>query len=304
MNYKLLLCVFIFLKVLPAQASPIDTVRLFYNINQTALTAHHKATLDSLNRSLTDTMTVRIYGFADYLWKRDSNDSLSKVRAEEVKKYLLSLHSKNIKIVANGKGQLDASTKNLSPLGEPFHRRVDIIVSKAQKAISPAKIPVRTIPEDKIGKMLSSQPPSVNIKIKDDSVYNRISDLPKLKIGDSVSFKEFTFQPGRHFLRQIAIPYMVALKNCLKENPNVKIEIQGHICCETDGRDGLDFDTHKNTLSINRAKFIYDYLIDEGIKAERLRYKGLASKEPKVFPELSAEDQNQNRRVVIVLLAK
>ncbi len=111
--------------------------------------------------------------------------------------------------------------------------------------------------------------------------------------------------PGRHFLRQAAIHYMVALKDCLKANPNLKIEIQGHICCQYDNKDGLDFDTKKNNLSLTRAKYIYDYLFRrEGITPDRLRYKGLGSKEPKVFPELSAYDQDQNRRVVIVLLGK
>ena len=145
---------------------------------------------------------------------------------------------------------------------------------------------------------------TITVQRKDDSVYIRIKDLPKLNIGDSVSFKELTFQPGRHFLRQAAVHYMVAIKDCLKANPNLKIEIQGHICCQYNNRDGQDIDERKNNLSLTRAKFIYDYLVSEGISPDRLRYKGLGSKEPKVYPELSADDQNQNRRVVIVVIGK
>jgi outer membrane protein OmpA-like peptidoglycan-associated protein len=309
MKLKILFCLLILLKALPSWSCGRDTTRLFFYINQSALSSRHKATLDSLSHLLSDTTAVQIRGFADYLGKRDSNYTLSKARAETVKNYLLILHSKNVRMVAEGWGQVDAATKNISALGEPFNRRVDIIVAKAApknqiavKAIPADKITIKARPVDRITALISREP--ISEKRKDDSVYTRISDLPKLKIGDSVSFKELTFQPGRHFLRRAAVPYMVALKDCLRDHPSLKIEIQGHICCQNDGKDGLDFDTNKNNLSVNRAKFIYDYLVSEKINADRLRYKGLGSKEPKIFPELSAEDQNQNRRVVIVLLAK
>ncbi len=298
MRPKNLLCLLILLRAASAWAYQGDTIRLFYNINQKELSPRHKITLDSLGHLISDTTTIKIWGFADYLGRRDSNYTLSKARAGTVKNYLLTLHNGNRSIVTDGKGQVDAGSKNFSPLGEPLNRRVDIVVTKPAAKIKVATVPVPIKEPVKIREEI------VPVKKSDDSVYARINDLPKLNVGDSVSFKELTFLPGRHFLRQAAIHYMVALKDCLKANPNLKIEIQGHICCQYDNKDGLDFDTKKNNLSLTRAKYIYDYLVDEGIKPDRLRYKGLGSKEPKVYPELSAYDQDQNRRVVIVLLGK
>ncbi len=298
MRPKNLLCLLILLEATSAWACQKDTVRLFYNINQRELSPRHKITLDSLGKFMSDTATIKIWGFADYLGRRDSNLTLSKARAATVRNYLLSQHNSNSSIVTDGKGQVGAASKNLSPLGEPLNRRVDIIITKPAPKIKVAAVPVHITEPIKI----KEEP--IPAKRGDDSVYARINDLPKLNVGDSVSFKELTFLPGRHFLRQAAIHYMVALKDCLKANPNLKIEIQGHICCQYDNKDGLDFDTKKNNLSLTRAKYIYDYLLDEGITADRLRYKGLGSKEPKVYPELSAYDQDQNRRVVIVLLGK
>ncbi|MFI5138347.1 MAG: OmpA family protein [Sphingobacteriales bacterium] len=296
MKLKNLLFLLIILKVLPGRCCQRDTTRLFYEINKKELTAKHKVTLDSLSHYLSDTTTIRIVGFADYLGKRDSNYTLSTARAQTVRNYLLTLHSNNERIVADGRGQIDGTSKTFSVLGEPFNRRVDIIVAKPAPKIkiiaAPLKVAVR------------KKKDTMTVRRKDDSVYTRIKDLPKLNIGDSVSFKELTFQPGRHFLRQVAVHYMVAIKDCLKANPNLKIEIQGHICCQYNNRDGLDIDERKNNLSLTRAKFIYDYLVSEGISPDRLRYKGLGSKEPKVYPELSADDQNQNRRVVIVIVGK
>jgi outer membrane protein OmpA-like peptidoglycan-associated protein len=294
MKLRILFFLFITFKIFPSYAGQRDTVRLFYDINKKELTQQNKITLDSVSSFIRDTTVVKIHGFADYLGKRDSNYTLSTARAEIVKAYLLRLHSKSERLFANGKGQVDVSTKAHSVIGAPFNRRVEIIFSPpATVKAAPKKAVVTTRPRD-----------TLRYKRKDDSVMRRIDNLANKKIGDSISFKELTFLPGRHFLRQSAVPYMVELKDYMKAHPTLKIEIQGHICCQYDGRDGADFDTRKNNLSLMRAKFIYDFLVSEGIDPQRMLFKGLGSKEPKVYPELSADDQDQNRRVVIVLIGK
>jgi outer membrane protein OmpA-like peptidoglycan-associated protein len=278
MIFKAMLCVLFILRITASLASPPDTIRLFFGINQSSLTQAHKVTLDSLGGFLTDTTAVYIEGFADYLGNKTANYVLSKIRANTVKDYLSIRHNKNVNMVAVGRGQVDASMMNTAPSGEPLNRRVDITVVKTTVRSASA---IKPIPKDKIGTLLSEQPPLTGKT--DDSVYARIADLPKLKIGDSLSFKEFTFKPGRHFLRQAAIHYMVALKDCLKANPTLKIEIQGHICCQYDGKDGLDFDTNKSNLSLSRAKYIYDYLTAEGVDANRLRYKVWEARNQRYF---------------------
>jgi outer membrane protein OmpA-like peptidoglycan-associated protein len=294
MKLKLLFCLFILLKALPSWSCRRDTIRLFYDINQKELTAGHKATLDSLSRFIRDTTVVKIHGFADYLGKRDSNFTLSTARAEIVKAYLQKLHSKSERLFANGKGQVDVSTKAHSTIGAPFNRRVEVIFARPA-APKPAPKKLMIVPRWR---------DTLRLKKKDDSVYTRINNIGGRNVGDSISFTELTFLPGRHFLRQSAVHYMVALKDLLKAHPNLKIEIQGHICCQYNGKDGEDFDTRKNELSLTRAKFIYEYLVSEGINPTRLTYKGLGSKEPKVYPEMSSIDQDVNRRVVIVLTGK
>jgi outer membrane protein OmpA-like peptidoglycan-associated protein len=65
------------------------------------------------------------------------------------------------------------------------------------------------------------------------------------------------------------------LADFLSENPKVKIEIGGH----TDTRGD---DTDNMTLSTNRAKSVYEYLITKGIDASRLSFKGYGETQPKV----------------------
>jgi len=288
MKLKILLSPFIILKCLPALCQQQDTIQLFYKIGQKELSVANKAKLDSLNSLLIDTSKVYIFGFADYLGHRGPNYFLSKHRAETVKDYLLNLHGKNI-FIADGKGQVNPATKNVSALGDPLNRRVDIIVTPSLKGNKKVNHPLKTA-----GPVLK----------KKDSVYKRINNLATLNVGESVSLKELTFLPGRHLLEPEAIPILKTLTAYLKTHKKLIIEIQGHVCCIPANQDGFDSDSQQNNLSLTRAKFVFDYLVSKGIKANRMRYKGLGGADPKVSPELTAEDQAQNRRVVIVLLHK
>jgi crossover junction endodeoxyribonuclease RuvC len=83
----------------------------------------------------------------------------------------------------------------------------------------------------------------------------------------------------------------------LKQNPDIKIEISGH----TDNSGDKKFN---QTLSTNRAKAVYDYLIQQGkINPNRLTYKGYADTKPKV-PNDSPENKAKNRRTEFKIIGK
>ena len=74
----------------------------------------------------------------------------------------------------------------------------------------------------------------------------------------------------------------------LNANPTMKIEIGGHTDSDGDKKRNL-------TLSENRAKSVYNYLIKNGIDATRLTYKGYGDTKP-VVPNDSPEHKKMNRR--------
>jgi outer membrane protein OmpA-like peptidoglycan-associated protein len=84
----------------------------------------------------------------------------------------------------------------------------------------------------------------------------------------------------------------------LKGYPTRKILITGHICC-SEGRDpstdGRNNRNGSNTLSLDRAKVVYEYLIKNGISKDRLQYEGKAYLEPLDWEE------TRNRRVEITI---
>ena len=111
---------------------------------------------------------------------------------------------------------------------------------------------------------------------------NKLSDLEagRLKVGDKLVLDNILFQGGRHFLLSGSDTVVKKLVKILKEQPKYNILIEGHICCRPSGEDGLDIDTQKKNLSEARAKYVYDYIIREGISASRLKYVGYGGKYP------------------------
>jgi hypothetical protein len=56
------------------------------------------------------------------------------------------------------------------------------------------------------------------------------------------------------------------------------------------------------SLTLAPRIWIHDYLIENGIAKERLKFRGLSFQSPVVFPEFSDEDRAKNRRVEIEIL--
>ncbi len=80
----------------------------------------------------------------------------------------------------------------------------------------------------------------------------------------------------------------------MKENPKMKIRIDGHTDNIGDSKQNL-------ILSIDRAKNVRDYLIQNGISADRLSFKGWGDTKPLVDNHTDVSRQ-KNRRVEIVIL--
>jgi outer membrane protein OmpA-like peptidoglycan-associated protein len=302
MFYKPFLLLLFLLKAFSSFAIGVDTVKVFYDINNYQLQLADKSKINALISSLKATDTIKIIGYADYLGSDKTNILLSENRAETVFNYLLSL-PKNMKVITEWVGGVPAGKKKSND-GEPVNRRVDII--KAAFQVNKNLVPAN--PNTKGLIVRSGQPPPKPVVIsspEDRRPFKvKINDLAALNPGNSVSLQEITFQPGRHFLNPESVPYIDVLLNYLKGHNNIVFEIQGHICCGDDDGDSFDYDTREPGLSTNRAKFIYDYFIEKGISSNRMSYKGLGSSKPKVWPENSEHDRYLNRRVEILIVNK
>ncbi len=82
----------------------------------------------------------------------------------------------------------------------------------------------------------------------------------------------------------------------LEENTSIFIQIQGHT-------DNIGNDAANLKLSSDRAKSVYNYLIEKGIPVKRLTYKGFGESMP-VETNNTEEGRAKNRRTVFVITEK
>jgi outer membrane protein OmpA-like peptidoglycan-associated protein len=142
------------------------------------------------------------------------------------------------------------------------------------------------------------------LPVKPKKVFD-LESAAELNTGDELIMDGLNFYPGSHRTLPEAKPILRKLLQALNENPTLMIEIQGHVCCASKpNEDGLDDETGDFKLSWNRAQYVRDYLIQNGIAQERISYRGFAMTRPLVYPEKTIQDQIKNRRVEILVTAE
>lgn len=258
-----------------------DTFKLYFDLNVPTLNSKMEKKIDLLiyNDKIIPGSAVTIIGYADYLGTEQHNQALSMKRAENVRDYLVKygIKEEDIKVCV-GKGMVLRDVKK-SAEGYPIDRRVDIVMNNANRS---AHTKPRTR-RDTIRK--------VNI--------TNIEDIRHLRSGSVIKLKNVYFPPDRHVMKPESTEALEKLYKVLKDNPSIKISIEGHVCCIRDAPDALDIDTYEPQLSVNRAKAIYQYLVQRGIAADRLQYSGYGRRRPVVDNELTEEDAEKNRRVEV-----
>jgi outer membrane protein OmpA-like peptidoglycan-associated protein len=75
----------------------------------------------------------------------------------------------------------------------------------------------------------------------------------------------------------------------LKANPELKVEIVGHM-------DKVEDKENLNDLSTDRARSVFDYLVKNGVPANRMSYKGVKSTDP-LDASGTQDSLAKNRRV-------
>jgi outer membrane protein OmpA-like peptidoglycan-associated protein len=108
--------------------------------------------------------------------------------------------------------------------------------------------------------------------------YKTLSDT--IQKGDRILLENILFKTNYSYAKGQSHRHLRSLAKYLKENDNIIFKIQGHVCCTQKGRDAVDLKTGKRNLSVARAKFVYDYLANNGVAKKRMRYEGFGSRYP------------------------
>ena len=124
-----------------------------------------------------------------------------------------------------------------------------------------------------------------------------IKKIKNAKVGEFITLPNIYFFNNSARIVPKSNTTLYDLRCAMEENPKLNIEIQGHICCQ--------LRTDVNDISTARARAIYSYLIRNKIDRKRMSFKGFGLSKPiHPIPEKSEQEENDNRRVEILIVSK
>lgn len=112
------------------------------------------------------------------------------------------------------------------------------------------------------------------------------------ELSKAIVLNNIFFESGSAILLDKSEMEIQALTEMLENNPNLHITIIGHT-------DDIGNDDDNLNLSIDRAKAVYDRLLESGIDVIQISYKGMGESQPRVAND-SEENRALNRRTEFV----
>lgn len=250
--------------------------KIYFDFDRYAITPAAATALQQLvagNKNISDIILI---GRTDIRGNLIYNDSLAARRILAVENYLLE----------QGIASTQFSQRNIlgkrNPIAEEEHNIV--IKNQLNRVVEiRGKLPASTVKN-------SPPPKALQEQIKEGKA--------------NIILQNLNFEGGRHILLPGSQPVLNEVLEVMKINPTLEVEIRGHICCAPVNEDGLDIDTGEKLLSRNRAREIYQFLINNGIGSNRLSFKGMGASQKIVPEEETEKDRETNRRVEFVIIKR
>ena len=121
-----------------------------------------------------------------------------------------------------------------------------------------------------------------------------MKEINEAKTGQILNIQNLNFIINTFIVVEQSRARMYELLTVMKLNPTLKIQIQGHLCCNV---------VDKKDLSGQRAKAIYNFLVANEVSKSRLSHVGFGgTKALFPIPEKSESERAANRRVEILII--
>lgn len=118
--------------------------------------------------------------------------------------------------------------------------------------------------------------------------------MKRPEVGESFVLRNVFFDFDKSTLKKESEVELNKLVNYLTSNKGIKIEIGGHT-------DNQGSESYNERLSNDRAKAVYDYLVNKGIDSKRMSYKGYGMSKP-VATNDTEEGRALNRRTEFTII--
>ena len=305
---KIFFAILLTLPILQMQAQKVDSVNVQFDFDRFTITALVKEQLKNFVKDIQvfPSSKIEIHGYCDSIGTTSYNDQLSLRRVEAVYNFLVyqGIQDSSI-VIQQGHGERNPLNENSSKNERRANRRVELFASvinnRKQSDIdknlidSNKQINANTIIEIK----QSEIPPTQNDNSKTSEIIltigKIIADSSKNSI-DKIVLKNINFIGGQSIFTEDSKPALEELLLAMKTYPKLVIRVEGHICCIPK----YPYDKNSIDLSVARAKAVQDFLINNGINAQRISHKGFGQSRPIYpIPEKSEKERHDNRRVEI-----
>jgi outer membrane protein OmpA-like peptidoglycan-associated protein/Tfp pilus assembly protein PilF len=193
-----------------------------------------------------------------------------------------------------GKGDTTAIVE-ITKTGEPESQQIKINEDGSYAAVVTVKKDDEVLVKaKKQGAFLQTK---VIKPVEISQTYVKGSDfvVEPVKVGKAYTVDDILFNTASYDLLPQSFMVLDQFVAFLKDNPGIRIEIQGHT-------DNEGVASKNQILSENRARVVKEYLEGKGIEAGRLTSQGYGQNQPKV-PNTSAENKAKNRRTDFKILS-
>ncbi|MEN0046910.1 MAG: OmpA family protein [Bacteroidota bacterium] len=109
-----------------------------------------------------------------------------------------------------------------------------------------------------------------------------------------IVLRNIFFETGKATLLDASLIELQRLKRLLENNPNLRIQINGHT-------DNVGSEEDNLALSQARAKAVQDYLIEQNIEVSRIQHKGFGESQP-IDTNETAKGRQSNRRTEFMII--
>lgn len=192
---------------------------------------------------------------------------------------------------------------------EPTKTRVEIMNVKTKKI---TEIPVDSVTGKYVAAIVFRNDYIMTVK-KDDyayeSKYIAVEDslippepvkidfeIKPIEVGKSYRLNDIYFATNSAELNDESRSVLDGFIVFLQENPNIKVSIEGHT-------DNVGKDEDNLKLSTDRARSVYEYIMEKGISGSRLLYRGFGEEKP-VASNDTPDGRSKNRRTEFVIIEK
>jgi outer membrane protein OmpA-like peptidoglycan-associated protein len=133
------------------------------------------------------------------------------------------------------------------------------------------------------------------IQIQTEEISRNLFLVP-IEKGQALVINNLFFDFAEHTLLTASFPELERLVKLMQENPNMKIELEGHT-------DNIGSAQANLELSIKRVNAVKQFFVDRGINEKRITARGRGAAKP-IAPNTTEEGRAKNRRVECTILEK